>query len=762
MNTLNVSNPIMDALGWTLLHAIWQGFALVLPAAIVLHFLRNRSSAVRYRVGVIGLLAQVLVSVGTFGWLYKPAVALSALTTAPGSAAPTLSVRWQMVTQALPWYVQLQQFLAAHLGEFVLIYLIGVAVFALRLAGGWLYLQRISQTATRPASERLVTLVTSLRELMQVRAVVRVRESARVAVPMVVGILTPILLLPVGLITNLSMAEVEAILAHELAHVKRHDYAVNLLQSVVEVLYFFHPALWWLSARVREEREHCCDDLAVQTIGGNGRVLAQALAHIEELRQTQLTTPVLAMALTSKRQQLLHRVRRMLGVPTRPFVSNGSLAGLTLATLLLLSASVYAVQQKTAMPNQPKPKSTQRFNGVTSGKRIGYTLLDGRLTAIDVNGKRLLKTRVDQIQRQLDQVMAGQLNLDDVQQPDRDILLTIIEKNNSFDTGMSALTDGLSNIKYDIVASVNNVISPALNGDTPFDSSRYYMDALMDSVNSMKGVQWQAISVTQRDTSITGVVSVVTTTRTNTAQQDQQREYHQRQMDSLSQLIAQRSQQMQAMHLEMEKLRFPVDELNRQNDVLNWRKDKLMEQRDALTNKHQQLLQNNGKQKLSQAETEKQLAALEPDIKKLEESMIDLNRQMEASNAKQEELKRPMEKMEQQTEQLQQQVEKLSEQIERHGDAVVRLMPVDPMVETEYILRPARPPRAPRPPKPLRGMVRPTPPTAPTYRVIDGVIVRPAAPTPAAKPVPTPRPAAAPRSAPTPRPAPKPAPAPPK
>lgn len=281
----------MDALGWTLLHAVWQGFALVLPAAIVLHFLRNRSSAGRYRVGVAGLLAQLLVSVGTFGWLYKPAVALAAVTTSPGSAAPTLPVRWQMVAQTLPWYVQMQQFLAAHLGEFVLVYLIGVAVFALRLAGGWLYLQRISRTATRPASERLVTLVASLRGLMQVRAVVRVRESARVAVPMVVGVLTPILLLPVGLITHLSMAEVEAILAHELAHVKRHDYAVNLLQSVVEVVLLPSGPFVALGAGARRTRtllrrpgrtDHWWRRAYVGTgTGSRRRIAANAYSHAD-------------------------------------------------------------------------------------------------------------------------------------------------------------------------------------------------------------------------------------------------------------------------------------------------------------------------------------------------------------------------------------------------------------------------------------------------------------------------------------------------
>ena len=519
MNAL-LSNSITDALGWTLLHAVWQGFALVLPTALLVHILRDRSSALRYRVSVVSLLAQVLVSVGTFAWVYKPAMAVStpaALTTIPTNTEP---MPWQLLTPPMPWPVQAQQFLTAHLSEFVLIYLIGVAVFALRLAGGWLYLQRLSRTAVQPVSKQLITVTESLRKAMQIGSVVRLRESARVAVPMVVGVLKPILLVPIGLVANLSVAEVEAVLAHELAHVKRHDYAVNLLQSVVEVLYFFHPALWWLSARVREEREHCCDDLAVKTIGDDGRTLAKALAHVEEFRLTQLalaqqTTPALAMALSSKRQLLLHRVRRVLGVPTRPHVSNGSLAGLTLATLLLLSASVYAVQQP-----KPKPKPVRKAVTTVTRDNTTFSIVDKKIASVVWEGQKLPASRIAQLQKLYDQVMAGQLNLNDVPQPNRDMLLQIIEAN-AGDIGMNALREGFAQIKYgDMVASVNDSAGPDSKRITAFDSSRHLLNAPTDSLRSVKGIAWQTTTVTLRDTSATGVISVVTTTRTSNSRRE--------------------------------------------------------------------------------------------------------------------------------------------------------------------------------------------------------------------------------------------------
>ena len=354
MTTIEFLNsPVARALGWTLLHALWQGFALVLPTAISLHLLRRRSSLLRYRIGTLALLVQTLVSAATFVEYYQPVTATSRIAT----TVAALPLRWPISAQPLPWPQQVLLFLETHLSDFVCLYLIGVSLFGLRLAGGWLQLHQLRRSAVVSPLLAEQAMIDRLRSALDLRTVVLVRESARVAGPMIIGVLKPMLLLPAGLATGLSTRELEAVLAHELAHVKRYDYAVNLLQSVVETLYFFHPALWWLSARVREEREHCCDDMAVQVCGDKGRALARALARIEERRLERATTPALAMAFAGKRQLLLHRVQRVLGLSTRSLVSNRSLAGLTLTTLLLVSASVYAIQRQDKL-QQPKPPIT--------------------------------------------------------------------------------------------------------------------------------------------------------------------------------------------------------------------------------------------------------------------------------------------------------------------------------------------------------------------------------------------------------------------
>jgi len=457
-----LTSPTADALGWTLLHAVWQGFAIVLPTAVVLHLLRNRSSALRYRLGILALVAQLVTSAVTFSYYYEPAVS-----SVIPNVTQLMAHTWQQRVSELPWHQQVRQFLESHLSQLVVVYLIGLVVFGLRLAGGWLYLQRLSRLASPPANALWDTVVNQLRATMALRSVIQVRESASIAVPVVVGIIKPILLVPVGLATSLSMQEVEAVLAHELAHIKRQDYAVNLIQSLVDVLYFFHPALWWLSARVREERELCCDDLAVQACGGDGRRLAQALASIEELRLIQTApTPTLAMAFATKRLQLLHRVRRMLGVPTRPIVSTKSLTGLTLVTILLVSASVYAVQQQQPKPKSLKAKATPAQSKTNGGSELHFDDKQN-IQSVIWKGKKLPASHIASLQRQWDQVMSGQLNLNNVRQPDRDILLSIIESDSALeketyhDIAASALTniplspdgtvEGLAKVDYNAI-----------------------------------------------------------------------------------------------------------------------------------------------------------------------------------------------------------------------------------------------------------------------------------------------------------------------
>lgn len=731
-----LSGPVADALGWTLLHALWQGFALVLPTAVVLHLLRNQSSGLRYRISVLTLLTQLLTSGATFAWYYEPVVRVLPIGNSP-AVAQSLPIRWQAITQTLPWHQQVQQFLQLHLSEFVLVYLIGVALFGLRLAGGWVYLQRLSRTAAQPATQKWTDLTNVLRSVLAIRTVVRVRESARIAVPMVVGVLKPVLLLPIGLAANLSMREVEAVLAHELAHVKRHDYAVNLLQSVMEVLYFFHPALWWISARVREEREHCCDDLAVQAIGGDGRILAQALAHVEELRLTRTIStgapdrtdqPALAMALVTNRQQLLHRVRRMLGVPTHPFVSNSSLAGLTLATVLLVSVSVYAVQQQDKPQPKPKPRmaqpqATRRHTvdtnseyGMVEGKKVSYVIW---------KGQKLPASRVARLQRQLDQVMAGQLNLDDVKQPDRDILLKIIETNNAFDGGMDGLAAGLAQLDY------NTIIKTGMDAANAAGTFPVDVDSVLKEVQKVdyNPIFQQAFSHPATDTTQSKIV----------------RQRLDSLLQQMSTIVEQRQPTIEQLSKEMAELSIKINNWQKQTGPIAKQQAVLAKQQVVLAQQQATIArklapveleierlsrqQSAGTNKLKQQKVtlrkryEEKMNRLGEQMGKLGTQMGELGTQMQPAGPDLEPyyerlgvLTDSIGRLSEPTYELSAQIEELSSQIaeetQRQAEKAMRQAENAMRAVESSNAIPARPTRAPRPPK-APNVFRPATPPAP-------------------------------------------------
>ena len=195
----------------------------------------------------------------------------------------------------------------------MLAWLIGVAMLSLRLLTGWLWVQRLRTHGVAEASEACRTMTRRLARRLHISRAVTLLESSLVDVPTVIGFLKPVVLLPASALGGLAPHQLEAILAHELAHIRRHDYLVNLLQTLVETVLFYHPAVWWLSRRIRIERENCCDDLAV-SLCGDPVAYALALADLEALRSGPAPDHHIAMAATGG--SLLQRVRRLLGAPS--------------------------------------------------------------------------------------------------------------------------------------------------------------------------------------------------------------------------------------------------------------------------------------------------------------------------------------------------------------------------------------------------------------------------------------------------------------
>jgi TonB family protein len=316
-------SPVVLALGWTLVHFLWQGYALGLLFALVYRAARGAGPAVRYWLGMAALGAMLLAAVATFGLVYAPTTGADGATGAAAGAAVGWSggqlAGWHALLEpAIPWAVVL--------------WVLGLAAHARGLAGEFRALRHVTANA-RPLPSPWPETVDRLRRQLGIRRCVRVLESVRVGVPIVVGWLRPVIVVPPSAILGLTPRQLELIISHELAHVARLDCLFNLAQIAVETLFFFHPAVRFVSSRVRFEREHCCDD-AVVARSGETLAYARALAEIEGLRCSSRLRP--AAAATGG--HLRGRIARLVALP-----SGRRGAGRWLAGVAVLGAFAVAV-----------------------------------------------------------------------------------------------------------------------------------------------------------------------------------------------------------------------------------------------------------------------------------------------------------------------------------------------------------------------------------------------------------------------------------
>ena len=303
--------PWIDIAGWTLLHFVWQGTAVGIVAAVGFRLLRTAAPHVRYLLASAAMATMLVAPLATAARLSSSASAIadSRLTVSTVSSTPTLSSdlvpRPVSATSARRTAASRRR-LDAVLPAIVLLWLIGVALLQLRLIGGWWRVRRLHRAsiATKPSAWQ--ALAKPLAARLGLRRLVHVVEAHAVDIPTVIGWWRPVILLPVGALAGLTPGQADAILVHELAHIRRHDYLVNGLQHVTETLLFYHPAVWWISRRMRIEREHCCDAVVVQ-LCGDPIDYAEALAELEGGRSRRM-----ALAVAANDGSLVHRIRMLL------------------------------------------------------------------------------------------------------------------------------------------------------------------------------------------------------------------------------------------------------------------------------------------------------------------------------------------------------------------------------------------------------------------------------------------------------------------
>jgi len=359
-----MSPETMKLIGMSLIHFLWQGAALAALASLALAI--GRSATTRYWTGVATLALMVAAPLVTFVALRNAASgepqsiaaiapwhAPTAKSDAVSTAQPAPTAPFNLPPNSLAWLVET--------------WFLGVILFSVRTLGGVVVVEKLRRQASLPVSEELLAVCLALQKKVGISRAIRFCQCLRVEAPAVIGWMRPVVLLPVRVLTGLSSEQLQAVIAHELAHIKRLDSFVNLFQIAAETLLFYHPAVWWMSTRIRTEREHCCDDAAIN-LCGNAVEYARALALMEEKRSAP------ALALAANASPLAARVRRLLGMSE---ISGGMRRVGLAAGILCLSAAILAgntlfgfvrgasaSQVQSQQQTQPLPRSAGASNSV--------------------------------------------------------------------------------------------------------------------------------------------------------------------------------------------------------------------------------------------------------------------------------------------------------------------------------------------------------------------------------------------------------------
>ena len=313
-------NHHLESLGWTLVHFCWQAAAIALVYWLSDAVLSKARSQTRYVLALATLLLMLSSALATL--TYEETRSYSGPSSSPGAFSspamatigPGISIEIAPLTGLNPIRATAQPMLL-HLSRLLpwldFAWLLGVACLSTRTIGGWRLIQRLRRSALVEAPEAVHASFARLCKRLGIARHVSLRISEHIPGPLAMGIVRSLIILPASALMALNPEQLEAVLAHELAHVRRADYLWNLVQTMVETLFFFHPAVWWLGRRLRQQRELCCDDVAVQSCA-DPLIYATALLRLEERRTQQLG---LAMALDGHRSWsgLRDRIARILG-----------------------------------------------------------------------------------------------------------------------------------------------------------------------------------------------------------------------------------------------------------------------------------------------------------------------------------------------------------------------------------------------------------------------------------------------------------------
>lgn len=376
--------PLIRSIGWTLLHSIWQGVLVFCSLKLIIKAIPTSRSSLRYNISLIALGSIILWTGITLYDQWKNA----SFTTTNSVTFNNAEIQLQSTDVNSSLLQQLLLYIDTNLNTIVQIYIVGVLLLLARMAYNIHTLKRIKNSPPSHIKEQYQELLNKCLAQLNIRSKVLLNISDKINVPMVIGTLKPMILLPLASINNLTVAQVETVILHELAHVKRYDYLVNIIQVVIETLLFYNPFIWLISKQIRAEREFCCDDMV--TYNTNAKVqYAQALAQLSEL---QSSNKLSVAATGSNKHKLLNRIKRIVEMKKTPINKTQFTFVTIVVTALMLTVTMFSPNLLAQSKNDDDDTVVKTDD---KQKNVKVEVITEEITVIDDDGN---VTRYDKME----------------------------------------------------------------------------------------------------------------------------------------------------------------------------------------------------------------------------------------------------------------------------------------------------------------------------------------------------------------------------
>jgi len=397
MNFIN--SNLLQSIGWTLLHSLWQSVVIALIAAFIIYFIPKRRADLKHLVTLFSMLSILLCTVITFGILNDNKMFEQNIQTQiiPIIEVEVTATKADFLTTVI---YESDVYFTKHMPVIVSIWMIFVIILSLKFILKITLSHRIKNIHKVSLDRKWHCKVEQLSKKLNIKKIVGIYESSLVNVPCVVGFIKPIILLPLSTINHLSVENIEMILLHELSHIKRNDYIINIFQTVLDILFFYNPAYRWISEQARIERELACDDMVI-LVSNDALTYAKTLALVENSPMSS-NADIVSLTITGNKKSLKYRIKRLFNKEEKITYKSTNILSL-MFVIIFMTTGLFAKPYPNIDKNTTESLQTnlQKLNaetvtiqrtvstGLFSDTKVNVQFTKNKLVSVTLNGKNL-------------------------------------------------------------------------------------------------------------------------------------------------------------------------------------------------------------------------------------------------------------------------------------------------------------------------------------------------------------------------------------